>query len=86
MKTIFSRGSDAIGSLVAFTLLLGASSASARDLLVPAGTWHGVYLPIRNQISKSDITTFESQAGRKSEPSFTSSAGTPERGTTWQSN
>ena len=65
MKRIFSRGRAAIGFLVACTVFIGSSSASARDLLVPVGTWHGVYLPIRTQISKSDITTFESQAGKK---------------------
>ena len=65
MKPIFSRGAAAIGLLVAVSLFLVASPASARDLLVPVGTWHGAYLPIRNQISKSDITTFESQAGKK---------------------
>ena len=59
MKGIFNRGGAAIGFLVAFTLFVGPSSASARDLLVPVGAWHGVYLPIRTQISKSDITTFE---------------------------
>jgi hypothetical protein len=65
MKRIINRGWAALGLLVTCTLFLGASSASARDLLVPVGTWHGVYLPIRTQISKSDITTFESQAGKK---------------------
>jgi hypothetical protein len=51
--------------LVAWTAFAGASAAQTRDLLVPAGTWHGVYLTARNTISKTDITTFESQAGKK---------------------
>ena len=61
----FGRGGAAISLLVAFTAVISPSAAGTRDLLVPTGTWHGVYLTIRNTISASDITTFESQAGKK---------------------
>ena len=65
MKRIFGCGWATTAVLAAFTVSVGSSVAHARDLLVPAGTWHGVYLTIRNTISASDITTFESQAGKK---------------------
>lgn len=64
-KRFSRRGCAAISALAAFAAVAGTSSADARDLLIPAGTWHGVFLTIRNQISASDITTFESQAGKK---------------------
>jgi hypothetical protein len=65
MKHFFGRGLATLGVLFAFAGGLAPSVASARDLLVPTGTWHGVYLTIRNTVVKSDITTFESQAGKK---------------------
>ena len=65
MERLPRPGWTAIGGLVAFAVVAGPASATARDLLVPPGTWHGVFLTIRNQISASDITTFESQAGKK---------------------
>jgi mannan endo-1,4-beta-mannosidase len=65
MKCFFGRSWAAGVVLVASTTFVGSSAALARDLLVPAGTWHGVFLPIRRQISASDITNFEAQAGKK---------------------
>src|SRR5260221_7765038 len=41
------------------------TSSAARDLLIPSGVWHGVFLDIKNQVSASQITTFESQASKK---------------------
>lgn len=65
MKRFFGRGWAALAVLAGFAGFLAPSVASARDLLVPAGVWHGAFLTIRNQVSKSDIITFESQAGKK---------------------
>jgi hypothetical protein len=65
MNRSFGRGFVTTGVLFAFLGLVAPSTAGARDLLVPTGTWHGVYLTIRNTVVKSDITTFESQAGKK---------------------
>jgi hypothetical protein len=65
VKRFSSRVWAMVAVLVALVVVVGPSAANTRDLLVPAGTWHGVYLTVRNQISKSDITNFESQAGKK---------------------
>lgn len=65
MHRFSGRRWAAIGGLAAFVAAASPSSATARDLLIPAGAWHGVFLPIRNQISASDITAFEALAGKK---------------------
>ena len=58
MKRVFGGRSAARDVLiclmaVAFTALGTPSRAAARDLLVPAGAWHGVYLTIRNTVVRS---------------------------------
>jgi hypothetical protein len=65
MKRFFGRRAAVAGIVVVLTALCVQAAASTRDLLVPAGTWHGVFLTIRNRISASDVTAFETQAGKK---------------------
>jgi mannan endo-1,4-beta-mannosidase len=41
------------------------SSGGARDLLIPNGTWHGVFLDPNRTLTSAQVTTFESEAGKK---------------------
>jgi len=67
-SVIVKRISNLLLVLMICLIALPGPSYAVRDILLPPGNgtvWHGVWLPTGRTISASQITTFESQAGKK---------------------